>query len=81
MEDGGYIDPSVAALFDKRIQTWIVKYEKIFEECPQGKSFSLPLTVGKLPTVRSAISRRFNKNGKMFRIVKHDTCYEVYRKE
>lgn len=80
MDDFSYVDPSAQALFDKRIKSWLVDYDHIFLACPVGKSFSLPLSIGKLSSVRSAVSRVFNKNGKKFKIVKHNDCYEVYRK-
>lgn len=75
-----FLDPSPKALKDQRVRSFATEYRTLFERCPVGKSFSLPLSVGKLASVRSTISRTFNVDGKSFKIVKHETCYEVYRK-
>lgn len=75
-----WVDPSPEAITDKRINPWPVQYRSEFAEVPVGKSFLLPLSVGKLETIRSTVSRLFNKGVKKFKVVRHENCYEIHRK-
>ena len=75
-----YLDPSPQAIAE-RGAGWHINHAEKFNNCPVGKSFQLPLKIGTLAGIRSAISRRFNNGEKKFKVVQHSNCYEVYRKE
>lgn len=73
-----FIDPSPLA---KTKSSWIAKYQSSFDTCPVDKSFKIPLDEVKLGTLRPFVSMTNGQQDKKFRVVKHDDCYEIYRKE
>lgn len=75
-----YKPPSAIALGDRRNSSWVIEYGPLFLNCPQGESFEMPLSVGKESSLRSTVSRLYNSGNKKFKVVKHEHCYEVYRK-
>jgi hypothetical protein len=79
-----FFEPSLKALHPHMTRTggWFSKYEALFIDCPVGKSFQLPIDVAKsTSTVRSTVHKYGKAKGKDFTVIKHELCYEIYRKE
>lgn len=76
-----FVDPSEKALTSPENKvSWFVKYVDYFEKCPVGKSFKIELIDVKESTLRPAVSSYNKKVGKQFKVILHETGYEVYRK-
>ena len=74
-----FTNPSPKAL---AIQTsWLTKYQAKFDSCPVGMSFPVDPNDVKLTTLRPAVSVINKTTGKKFKVVDHNTNYEIYRKE
>lgn len=73
-----FMDPSPLAKINS---SWAAKYYNLFQDCPVDKSFSISSTDVKLSTLRPFVSRMNKELKKKFRVIKHDECYEIYRKE
>lgn len=77
-----FLDPSEKALAVIEAKAkWTDKYDHLFDLCPAGKSFMVELTDVSINTLRPFTSKYGKMNNKVFTVVKHDNCYEVYRKE
>lgn len=73
-----FMDPSPAAIAAE--ETWLEKYQEMFNTCPVNKSFKIDLNDVKLTTLRPAVSKLSKAANKKFRVIEHTDCYEVYRK-
>lgn len=80
MTDLEFKKPSEAALSEVK-KKWITKYENYFRLCPIGQSFIIDPADVSFKTLRPAASKIGKEQGKKFKCVNHENCYEVYRRE
>lgn len=78
-----FYEPSFKALHPHltRSTGWFNVYEKAFETCLVGQSFMIGHDKVKTGTLRSAVHKYSKAKGKDFTVIKHELCYEIYRKE
>ena len=75
-------EPSEKALSSPENKVgWFNKYADYFEECPVGMSFKIEFDDVKHNSLASAVSRLNKTTNKKFKIIKHENCYEIYRRE
>lgn len=74
-----FVEPSPKALNTKS-ETWLSKYQTMFDTCPIDMSFRVDQADVALSTLRSVVSKQFNGE-KHFTVIKHEDCYEVYRRK
>lgn len=79
MTDLEFKQPSELAKSTK--QRWLAKYEKYFQLCPIGQSFMINPADVSFKTLRPTVSKIGKEQGKKFKCVNHENCYEVYRRE
>lgn len=74
--DYNFLPPSTKAT--ARPVYWFDCFEDLFRLCPKGKSFRISKDSVKLSTLRAYVSKNFRGR---FKVIPHDNCYEIYRKE
>lgn len=82
-EEIKFFEPSFRALYPHmtRANGWFAKFEKAFDICEIGKSFTINPNEVKINTLRSAAHKYGNAKKKIFTVINHPSCYEVYRRE
>lgn len=73
-----FFDPSPRATGEV-VGRFAKKYNFPFAEVPKGKSFSVPKeAVKNLNVLRTTASRMGKRMAKKFKVIEHETEYEVY---